>query len=348
MRALVCGAGIAGLALAGSLRRDGHDVLLVERAPTEQRAGYIIDVPAGAHSNLAATGLLPELVQQALPLTELVFHDADGGVRERLTDPGAEPTVSVLRGALVAALHAELGDCAIRYGTTVDEIRSDEHEFGAVLSDGSVQRPDVLVGADGIHSRVRHLAFGPEERFLRELGFHTAAYPVTAPGPAREVAGGLHLTEGPGAQVGAYPVDDERVMTLFVHRAPPGTPLPADPGAELVRTCGGLGWIVPELLDRRPSRTDLYYDTVAKIEMPRWHRGRVVLVGDACHAPSLLAGHGADLALTGARALAARLREDATVEQALVGYERQVRPEALRLQAQGRAVAEDFVPPHSG
>jgi 2-polyprenyl-6-methoxyphenol hydroxylase-like FAD-dependent oxidoreductase len=119
--------------------------------------------------------------------------------------------------------------------------------------------------------------------------------------------------------------------------------MPADPRATLQRQYADLGWAVPHALAHCPDPPRLYYDLVAQIEMPAWHRGRVALVGDACQAVSLLAGQGASMAMAGAYALANALAA-ADVPAALQAYERQVKPVIENKQAAGRRMANWFVP----
>jgi 2-polyprenyl-6-methoxyphenol hydroxylase-like FAD-dependent oxidoreductase len=123
-------------------------------------------------------------------------------------------------------------------------------------------------------------------------------------------------------------------------------------GRERGAVCGGLravygdlGWVVPGLLERCPRAADAYADAVAQVVLPRWSRGRVVLVGDACQCVSLLAGQGASLAMAGAFVLAEELAAaPGDVAGALARYERRVRPSAEEKQAAGRRFARWFVP----
>ncbi|MFI6299086.1 FAD-dependent monooxygenase [Nonomuraea sp. NPDC050790] len=343
MRVLICGAGIAGLALAVLLERDGHEAVVVERAPGPHGAGYMLDCQGPGFDAAESMGLLPELRARAFTLSELVHHDDEGAVTGRFVDdrPGSDRILSLMRGELEDVLFRSMKG-EVRFGRTVRSYDDAGDGLAVTLSDGAVERADLLVGADGIHSRIRAMTFGADGHTLLDLGFQTAAYVFHDPGTARALGDGLHMLEAPGRQVGAYPAHGGHVATLFTHRTPPGAPLPADPRAELHKVYGGHGWLVPRLLDNCPARP--YYDRVAQIDLPVWSRGRVTLVGDACQAMSLLTGQGAGMALAGAHALAGALRDGGDLEAALARYERSVRPVVLRVQAEGRELAEEFVP----
>lgn len=137
---------------------------------------------------------------------------------------------------------------------------------------------------------------------------------------------------------------DGRVAAFAVHRTLDST-LPPDPRAAIRREYGSLGWIVPRALARCPADSEIYYDQVAQIEMPRWSRGRVTLVGDACQAVSLIAGQGASLAIGGAYVLARQLARTDRIDEALDRYGRIWRPVVTEKQRVGRKGARWFLPP---
>jgi 2-polyprenyl-6-methoxyphenol hydroxylase-like FAD-dependent oxidoreductase len=151
------------------------------------------------------------------------------------------------------------------------------------------------------------------------------------------------LTDSVGRQLGLYGLRDGRVAAFAVHRTTDPA-LPADTRSALRAEYGTLGWVAPEALAQCPPPDQVYYDHVAQIEMPAWHRDRVVLAGDACAAVSLLAGQGAALGIAGAYLLADRLHHARTVADGLESYERLWRPVMAEKQLTARNGARWFLP----
>ena len=252
--------------------------------------------------------------------------------------------LTFMRGDLERVLHDALGDrVPVRYATTIDAVDAAAGTVAATLSDGSVEHADLLVGADGIHSRIRSLVFGPEQPLLRYLGYHTASYVFTDDQLRTRVGERFLLIAVPGRQVGLYPTNDGRLAAWLIHRAPDPA-LPADPQAVLHTTYGDLGDLVRHTLRHCPPGQDLYYDQVAQIEMGGWTRGPVTLVGDACQAVSLMAGQGASMAAGGAYVLADELCHGGPAETAAHRYEQRIRPFIRDKQKAGRRTARWLVP----
>lgn len=349
MRAIICGAGIAGLSLAQRLATQDWDVVVIEKSPRPRGQGYMMDFFGLGYDAAEAMGLLPRLIELSYQVREVTYLDESGRRRAgidydrfaRLVDGRL---LSIMRPDLELALREQVtGKIDLRFGRTVTHVENSAHAVRATLADGSVLDGDLLVGADGIHSTIRHLVFGPEARFLRYLGFHTAAYTFDDPQIYRHLNNRFALTDSTDRQMGFYGLRDGTVAVFAVHRAPDPA-MPDDTRTALRRTYSSLGWITSRALARCPDSSGLYYDQVAQIEIPQWSRGRVTLLGDSCQAVSLLGGQGASLAVAGAYVLGEQLRRADSVDAALRRYAEQWRPVITEKQQAARRGAEWFLP----
>lgn len=349
MKALICGAGIAGLALAHRLHHHGWEVQVVDHAPGPREQGYMIDFFGPGYEALTAMGLRPGLRRFASSVESFRYIDSRGrttvSVDYTLFARALDGEIaSIMRPALERMLRESLNNQVdIRYDVTIDRISGDRAE----LSDGTAVEADVIVGADGIHSHVRSLVFGPERDHLRYLGMHTGAYVFHDPAVFEQVRGQFVLTETLNRQLGLYGLDDGRVAVFAVHRTEDGR-LPEDPREALRRTYTGMGDLVERAVANCPPPEAVYYDQVAQIDAPRWTDGRVALVGDAAYAVSLIAGQGASLGVAGAYLLAERLHAATSVQGGLTDYERRWRPVIRATQQAARdRVTEWFLPTSS-
>ena len=349
MHALICGAGIAGLTLARCLHDLGWQVTVIDRAPGPRTTGYMMDFFGPGFDAVDALGLLPALREVGYRVEELAYRDGLGRVRARMRyDDFAKLVdgrlVSILRPDLEAVLRRALPpEVELHYSATIVQVRDSPARLEVTLDQGTMLTPDLLVGADGIHSVVRRLVFGPEHRFSRYLGLHTAAYLCTDSEIHAQVRGQFAVTDSIQRQVGCYGLRDGRVAVFTVHRSP-DPELPADPRAAIRSAYAGLGWITGRVLDACPPADEIYYDQVAQVELPVWSRGRVVLIGDAAYAVSLLAGQGASLGIAGAYLLADQIGRGTSLTAALTGYERLLRPTIADRQAAARSGARWFLP----
>jgi 2-polyprenyl-6-methoxyphenol hydroxylase-like FAD-dependent oxidoreductase len=221
----------------------------------------------------------------------------------------------------------------------VTALDQDADGVTAEFTSGPARRFDVVVGADGAHSGVRALAFGPEAEFVKHLGVYVATVPLDG-----ETGRDLVMYNAPGRAVAIHPARG-RPIAAFMFRAP-GIPhfdhRDLDQHKRLLNSVyAGAGWRVPDLLDRVNVADDLYFDSVSRVRVPTWSRGRIGLVGDAASCVSLF-DDGSSLAMTGAFTLADALTDD--IPAALRTYEARHRPARVAKENSVTLAANLFVP----
>ncbi|MGI5126131.1 FAD-dependent monooxygenase [Pseudonocardia sp. CA-107938] len=304
---LISGAGIAGPALAYWLRRHGFTPTVVERAAAPRTGGYKIDLRGAAVEVAERMGILETVRENEAGMRTMSFVDATGRrVAELPSDlfmgRGAED-VEIMRGKLAQILVDATGDVEYLLGDAITALVETDAGVEVTFEHAPARTFDLAVGADGLHSRVRALAFGAEEQYLHDLGHGVAIYRVPNHlGLDREEL--LYSTVG--RTVSAYSeAGSTDAAAMFLFPAPDG--LPADRRAFLTETFTGAGWETDRLLAGADAAPDFYADSVSQVRMESWSRGRVALVGDAAYCPSLASGQGTSLALVGAYVLAGEL-----------------------------------------
>ncbi|MFI5716558.1 FAD-dependent oxidoreductase [Nocardia sp. NPDC051750] len=348
---LVVGAGIAGLAAALRMSRQGRDVVVVERAPSRRSSGYLVNLHGPGYDAAERLGLLPALTPHDIGFFTSILVHADGREKFRLPAAVAQAAVgnralTLFRGDLESALyHAVAEHADIRFGTTVQALTQNADAVDATLSDGTHIRAELLIGADGVHSRIRELVFGPESGYLVDLGHMVGAFPLeSAPEHVPEGAGTTFI--GPGRTAAVMNLGPKRSSAFFTYRcAETTTELSHGPAPALTEAFGDLGRGVAEALhqlDADPAGA--YFDSVGQIVMDRWSEGRVVLLGDAAWCVTVFAGYGAALALDGADRLGEALATKDDIPRALTAWEASLRPEVGKRQTLARKGMSRFAP----
>jgi 2-polyprenyl-6-methoxyphenol hydroxylase-like FAD-dependent oxidoreductase len=259
--------------------------------------------------------VIDDLRAAATHATGIRFVDPSGRLSRRMSTPASRSTagtrkIEVPRADLARILCATVRDDAeFVYDDTVTRLDQDPGGVDVGFQHGPDRRFDLVVGADGLHSTTRRLAFGSDRDFVRHLGVFVATTPLGEP-PEHPHDVLLHNT--PGRLVAMHPVRGEAgVAFIFRHRAVADfdhRDLAQHRRILAEAYAQEHGWRVPELLTRALRVDDLYFDAVSRVALPTWSIGRVVLLGDAAASVSLF-GDGSSLAIAGARTLAAALAE---------------------------------------
>ena len=337
MKVAISGAGVAGTALAYWLHRTGHTPTLIEQAPAFRTGGYMIDFWGVGYRVAKKMGIEDQLLDAGYEIQQLRSVDSDGKVKAELPVEAIRNLIghdftSLPRGDLAATVYRTVADkVETVFGDTITAV--DDHGDGVRLTFGNAEPRefDLLVGADGLHSNVRRLAFGTGPEVERYLGCKVAACVVDGYRPRDEL---VYLTYNTlGRQAGRVALREDRTLFLFIFRAE-RTDAGVQPKDELRTQFGDAGWECPQMLDALDDADDLYFDVVSQIKMDHWSRGRVGLIGDAAGCISLLGGEGTGLAMTEAYVLAGELdRARGDHREAFEAYEALMHPFVASKQA---------------
>jgi len=348
---LISGAGIAGPTLAFWLARHGFRPTVVERCGAARSSGSPVDVQGAAVDVVERMGLLSKLREARTTATELVFVDARGLPRGRIAMDAfggsrGDRDIEIPRGDLARILfEASQNDAEFVFGDAVTSVQQDGDGVEVSFEHAAPRRFDLVVGADGLHSAVRRLAFGPEASFVAHCGLYVATLPIangwTDP---HEIV----MFNAPGRSLTIHP-SRAQALAAFIFRAPE---LRETEGRDAQRyrrliteTYAADGWRVPDVLHALEEASDFYFDSVSKVTIAPWSRGRITLLGDAASCVSLLGG-GSSLAITGAFALAHELAENLDPTVAFARYER-VHRRVVEARQRGLTLAASLLVPET-
>ncbi|MFH9353846.1 FAD-dependent monooxygenase [Kitasatospora sp. NPDC017646] len=344
---LVVGGGIAGDTLALLMERDGWTVTVAEIAPALRTGGQTVDLRGDSREVLERAGLLQQALARLVPQRGVAWIDA----RERrlaempveaFDGRGLVSREELLRTDLARIIHEATGPGVThRFGETVETLEDTGTGVLARFRSGTQEEFDLVVGADGAHSRVRALRFGPEEAYRKPLGLAHAWFTLTEQPTTPPLDGWFLIHNAPGrrgveARPG-HPGEQEIGLTFAADTLPPRRDRDAQ-FALLERTFADIGWRAAEFLAAARQADDFALDTYDQVHVPRWHTGRTVLLGDSAWCASPLSGLGTALALRGAAELAAALHaagapgDTARVPAALAAFEQTMRPRTASAQ----------------
>ena len=341
---LISGGGIAGATLACLLAAGGHQATVVERDQGVRSSGNPVDVRGPAFDVVEQLGLVPRLRDLATHVRELLLVNAEGRrVASMATRRSQDRELEVPRADLSAALVDAARDKAeFRFDDMIVGLHPDEHGVDVTFERAAPTRFDLVVGADGLHSAVRRITFGPEPGFVKHLGMYVATVRLSDP---LERDDAVMMYNEPGAAVAVHPGTGVPIVAFMFRSRTHADPRDAAAARQLMTAVyGEAGWRSTELLEAFLAASDTYFDTVSRVRLPAWSQGRVTLIGDAASCVSLF-GEGSSSAILAAATLTDALTmTPKDIPTALTRYEAKHRPVSGRGQRAVPIVSHLLIP----
>jgi 2-polyprenyl-6-methoxyphenol hydroxylase-like FAD-dependent oxidoreductase len=344
---LISGASIAGPALAFWLHRYGFEPTIVERSPALRPGGYAVDFRGASVRVLEKMGLLAAVQERQTRIGAITIVDSQNRKVASMPDGFTSGELEIQRGDLAKVFHqATCETTEYIFNDSIAAIQQTGEGVNVEFESGKRREFDLVVGADGLHSRVRSLAFGDESKFVRDLGYYISIFSV----PNFLNLDGTGIYYGTlGKKVGVFNYGDPReAKASFIFAA---DPLKYDrhniqeQKDILRRHFQNDSWKVPRLMELMDAAPDFYFDSVSQVKMDSWSAGRAVLVGDAGWCASPLSGMGTGMAVIGAYVLAGELAEaDGNYEVAFARYDSLMREFVKKCQGIADGGTDWFVP----
>ncbi|WP_369172608.1 FAD-dependent monooxygenase [Streptomyces sp. R28] len=307
---LICGASIAGPALALNLARYGARVTVVEKAPALRGGGFAVDFRGHVHRTvLTSMGIWDEIHAHQTHMGRQSVVDADGHARVDLPAEMMSGDVEIFRGELARIMYERTKDrVEYVFGDSIATLTDTPHGVDVTFENSPSRRFDLVIGADGLHSHTRGLVFGDESRYLRFFDHYVAGFEVPND-LGLDRTGRVYSEPGRAIALGNYDGDPDRAGALLVFRSERLSYDRRDIAAQkriLAERFAGMGWEGPRVLKALEAADDLYFDAIAQIHVDRLTKGRVALLGDAGYGATM-GGMGTGVAIVGAYVLAGEL-----------------------------------------
>jgi 2-polyprenyl-6-methoxyphenol hydroxylase-like FAD-dependent oxidoreductase len=352
---LISGAGIAGTAAAYWVREAGFNPTVVERAPGLRPGGQAVDLRGAGRTVIDRMGLLDRARQVGLHQKGFAYVNRKGRITARMPADafggnGIVSEIEILRGDLCKVLFdASLPGAEYLFNDSITRIEQDDDGVTVEFERAPIRRFAFVVGADGLHSTIRRLAFGPDSDFVRDFDLYTAWFTAKADIPLDDwflmynAPGGLVATARPGHEAG-------EIKAGLSFRAQPLTYARGERHGQeeiLASRFAGAGWEVDKLLGAMRQASDFYFDSVGQVHVEEFARGRFVLLGDAGYCASPLSGMGTSLALVGSYILGGELAAShGDHSLAFKRYQERLRPYVVQAQELPGGGVDGFAPLH--
>ncbi|MGK2869915.1 MAG: FAD-dependent monooxygenase [Mycobacterium sp.] len=326
--AVISGAGIGGPALALQLAAHGWTTTVIERYPERRDEGQNVDIRGAAREVVRRMGVDADVRAANTTEVGMRFLRPDGSAAASFPmTPGADgPTaeLEILRGELSRILIEHADSTDFRFGTQIADVVDHGDRVTVTLDDGDALDADLVVIAEGLHSRSRRfVATAP----VSDLGMYIAYATIPRRDDDDNWWSWQHATESRSVHLRPDNLGTTRAMLSFVSDVRGLDELGReDLNTILRRTFDDLDGATPRILDELDAGAPMYFSSVGQMKSPAWSKGRVALLGDAAHCNATFGGAGTSLALIGAYVLAGELGSGDDVLGALARYERLMKP----------------------
>jgi 2-polyprenyl-6-methoxyphenol hydroxylase-like FAD-dependent oxidoreductase len=314
-RVLISGAGIAGLTLANCLADSGWQVDVVEKADGERKSGYMITFFGNGWKVAEKMKMINPIKEIRYPAQEFQYVDNLGkpyfNVCFELVKKGFDQEYTYLRRPDLEHILLERtkeNSVNIKYGTQIVKIDQTPSSVSVKLQDGDSNSYDLVVGADGVHSGVRKMVFGEEQQFSRYLGYGIAAFQTTY---QEEIKDSIKIFQEPNRSAIYYPVSAKTMDCVFLFSCNNTERIPKENYKNiLIDNYADSKWINQDVIHGASNESIGFFDILKQIEMEKWTKNRVCLIGDACACLSPFAGQGASMAMLEAFVLSNELKNN--------------------------------------
>lgn len=335
---LISGGGIAGCTLAYFLKQAGLNSVVVDSAPAFKRMGYLLALNEQIGQKVAGKmGILNELKTFEVPMTENVMVDTHGKplIRFDLDLKTLNSRVGLMlnRADLHLTLYEKVkNDAEFRFGLEITNLNQTDSGVDVTFSNGRKEAFDLVIGADGIHSKVRELTFG--KGFEKYMGYAYFAFMTPNPDLSAQLANNeIKIIRGDGFTIAYHRLKNDDIGAYVFHKEKvPEQVAPEKRLDHMLQQYGGVDPTFRTILEGLKPTDHVFHDGFTQIVMPSWFKGRVALIGDAAFCPTPASGVGATMAMAAAYIIAKNLSES-DYQKAFADYDSYMRPYIKKAQS---------------